>query len=61
MDKIFYKRIRQCLELTQDDVAKMCNVSKKTVARFESGTSKNSKLDEWYSKASEQLVLNMDK
>lgn len=60
MDKVFYKRIRQCLELTQDDVAEICNVSKKTVARFEAGISKNSKLEEWYSKAGEQLVFNID-
>jgi DNA-binding XRE family transcriptional regulator len=54
-----YKQIRQFLGFKQDDVAKICGVSKKTVARFEAGTSSNLKLQKWYTEAKTQLILKL--
>lgn len=48
LGNLSYKQIRQLAGLTQDALAKICDVDRRTVARFESGISQNFKLQKWY-------------
>lgn len=43
-----YCQIRMLAGMTQDDVAAVCNVNRRTVARFERGLSQNPVLQSWY-------------
>jgi transcriptional regulator with XRE-family HTH domain len=51
VENISYKQIRQLSGLTQEKLAELCEVDRRTVARFENGLSQNSKLQTWYQKA----------
>lgn len=54
MGNLSYKQIRQLTGLTQDMLAKTCQVDRRTVARFENGISQNYKLQKWYEDALEK-------
>ena len=58
--ELSYKHIRQLSGCTQDDLAEICDVDRRTVARFETGLSHNAKLDRWYNEAFRNLMAEVE-
>ena len=58
MKELSYKQIRAFAGYTQDELAEICDVDRRTVARFEKGQSHNHKLKTWYDETLRKITAD---